>query len=149
MKPLILLLALAGAAGAQDAPGVISPARAKMNWMLNCQGCHQADGAGTAKGAPGLAGEVSRFLGVKGGREFLTRVPGVANAGLPNDQLTELLNWTLSTFDPDHLPAGFEPYNIDEIAAGRAAVLVSDAPEMRARLVEEFSAAEGTAKKGD
>ena len=121
-------------------PGVANEARARMNWMLHCQGCHQADAKGSpAARTPPMAGEVSRFLGVEGGREYLTRVPGVANAGLPDDQLAELLNWTLATFDAAHLPAGFTPYSAGDVAAGRKAPLVSDAARLREEIMAKFA----------
>lgn len=148
MRILAALLALTAAASAET-PGVQSDARAKMNWLLNCQGCHQADAAGSANGAPGMANDVARFLAVEGGREYLTRVPGVANAGLADDQLAELLNWTLATFDRDHLPADFAPFTKEELSAGRARPLVSEAPAMRAALRRKFPAEEASAGGGD
>lgn len=148
MRILAALLAMTAAASA-EAPGVQNEARAKMNWMLNCQGCHQPDASGSANGAPSMANEVARFLSVDGGREYLTRVPGVANAGLADDQLAELLNWTLSTFDKDHLPAAFAPFTQEEMAAGRARPLVSEAAVMRAALREKFPAEKSSAGGGD
>lgn len=130
---------------ANDAPaavGVASEARAKMNWMLNCQGCHQPDATGSVNGAPAMAGEVARFLSVEGGREYLARVPGVANAGLSDDQLAELLNWTLQNFDGPHVPAGFTPYTAGEIGAARKHPLVSEAPGIRESLRRKFAAGE-------
>jgi mono/diheme cytochrome c family protein len=144
MKTLAAFLALTAAGSAETAPGVASEARAKMNWMLHCQGCHQPNATGSAGGAPSMAGDVARFLGVEGGREYLTRVPGVANAGLDNAQLAELLNWTLSTFDKSHLPGEFAPFTADEIATGRARPLVSDAALMREALRKRFPASEKT-----
>lgn len=134
------LLAMMTAAYAEEAPGVGNARRAKMNWMLNCQGCHQPDATGSAGGAPAMAHDVARFLTVDGGREYLTRVPGVANAGLANDQLAELLNWTLATFDKEHLPADFTPFTTEELAAGRSHPLVSEAPVMREALRQKFPA---------
>jgi cytochrome c553 len=148
MRVLAALLALTSAASAET-PGVESDARAKMNWLLNCQGCHQPDATGSAKGAPSMAGDVARFLSVEGGREYLTRVPGVANAGLADDQLAELLNWTLATFDKDHLPADFMPFAKEELTAGRARPLVSEAPVMRAALRKKFPAEKISGGGGD
>lgn len=127
-------------------PGVPNEARARTNWMLHCQGCHQADARGSeAARTPAMAGEVSRFLSVEGGRAYLTRVPGVANAGLPNDQLAELLNWTLATFDGAHLPGSFEPFAPEELAVGRQAPLISEAARMRDALMQKFDAPARTA----
>jgi mono/diheme cytochrome c family protein len=147
MKALVALLAMTAAASAQT-PGVQSEARAKMNWLLSCQGCHQPDATGSAGGAPSMVGDVARFLSVEGGREYLTRVPGVANAGVPDDQLAELLNWTLATFDKDHLPADFAPYTKEEMSAGRARPLVSEAPVLRDALRKKFPA-DWTSAGGD
>jgi mono/diheme cytochrome c family protein len=139
MKAVVALLLMTAAASA-GTPGVESEARAKMNWLLSCQGCHQPDASGSAGGAPSMVGDVARFLSVEGGREYLTRVPGVANAGLSDDQLAELLNWTLATFDKDHLPADFAPYTKEELAVGRARPLVSEAPLLREALRKKFPA---------
>lgn len=132
------VLSATAAGAAALAPGVESPGRAQMNWMLHCQGCHRADGTGNAGGTPNVVGEIAQFLSVEGGREYLIRVPGVANAGLSNDQLAELLNWTLVTFDPEHVPAEFEPFSAEEIAAGRGQPYVSEAAAVRAALREGF-----------
>lgn len=141
MKALAALLLLTSAAAAAGpAPGVESEARAKMNWMLHCQGCHLPDASGSAKGAPPMANEVARFLAVEGGREYLTRVPGVANAGLGEEELAELLNWTLATFDKGNLPADFTPFTAAEMRAGRAHPLISDAAAARTALRGKFSA---------
>jgi len=139
MRLLGALLVFATAASAGETSGVVNEQRAKMNWMLNCQGCHQADASGSANGAPRMAGEVARFLSVEGGREYLTRVPGVANAGMSNDQLAELLNWTLATFDKGNMPADFAPFTTEEVAAGRAHPLVSEAAIMRETLRGKFA----------
>jgi mono/diheme cytochrome c family protein len=149
MRILLAALSLTTTAAAQGAPGVASETRAKMNWMLHCQGCHQPDASGSPNGAPPMANDVARFLGVEGGREYLTRVPGVANAGLGAAELAELLNWTLATFDRQHVPDGFAPYSAEEVAAGRARPLVSDAAKMRESLRKKFPASEAGSAGGD
>lgn len=147
MKAVCAALLMTTVAAAETAPGVASDARAKTNWMLHCQGCHQPDATGSANGAPAMANVVARFLSVEGGREYLTRVPGVANAGLGDEELAELLNWTLARFDKDHVPADFAPYTAEEIRTGRAHPLVSDAATMREALRSKFPA-NGTGKTG-
>jgi mono/diheme cytochrome c family protein len=130
-----------GAAGAQTpaptaaetAPaGVENAQRAWQNWTLNCQGCHRPDGSGTEGTAPSLAGTVARFLSVPGGREYLGRVPGVATSALSNRDLAEVVNWMLWRFDREHLPAKFQPYTADEMAALRTAPLRMEATQIRA-----------------
>jgi hypothetical protein len=133
------LLALAGAAqlGASEAawPGVTNQPRARIDYMLKCQGCHRPDGNGDLVSTPPLAGEVAKFLAVPGGREFLGRVPGVASVDLSDERLAEVLNYTLYRFDAAHVPASFKPYTAAEIALLRQAPLRLDRADMRARLI--------------
>lgn len=82
-----------------------------------------------------MAGSVSQFLSVEGGREYLGRVPGVAFAPLSDADLAALLNWSLATFDPQHLPADFRPYTAAEVGRLRGAPLVSEAAEVRQQML--------------
>lgn len=136
------LVALGTAAGANHAnlSGVANPAQARIDYMLKCQGCHQPDGSGNAVNTPPLAGEVARFLGVPGGREFIGRVPGVATTDLDDTRLAQLVNWTLYRFDAADLPADFQPYTAAEIARLRAHPLRLERAETRARLVASMAA---------
>ena len=135
-------LVIAGAAAAQspsgDAPaGVTNPQRAWQNWTLNCQGCHRPDGTGSAGTAPSLAGTVSKFLNVPGGREYLGRVPGVATSALPSADLAELMNWMFWRFDKEHLPTGFVPFTSEEIGRLRVLPLRLEASQMRSDLLKK------------
>lgn len=126
-----------------ETPGVDNPGRAQVNYMLNCQGCHGAEGAGTADGVvPIMKDFVGRFLSVEDGREFLVRVPGSANAPLTDAALAEVLNWMLPRLSPAEIPEGFEPYTAAEIADLRKHPL-ADVISERAKLVARMKAAEG------
>jgi hypothetical protein len=130
--------AQAPAAAATDVPaGVANPQRAWQNWTLNCQGCHRPDGTGSAGTAPSLAGTVSRFLSVPGGREYLGRVPGVATSPLPDADLAELMNWIFWRFDKEHLPADFVPFTAEELKLLRGRPLRLEASQMRADLLKK------------
>jgi mono/diheme cytochrome c family protein len=96
----------------------------EVDYVLNCQGCHRADGAGTPGSVPPLKDTVARFLGVTGGREYLGRVPGVAQAPLDDAALAAVLNWMLDHFDHAHVPPGFTPYAADEVGRLRRDPLV-------------------------
>lgn len=101
------------------APALATP-EVHADYMLACQGCHVPDGSGfPAHGVPSLRGSVSHFAGVPGGREYLIRVPGVSQSGLSDERLAALLNWTLTTFDPDALPKDFQPYSAAEVQRWR------------------------------
>ncbi|MDE2434792.1 MAG: cytochrome C [Sphingomonadales bacterium] len=126
------------AAAQADWRGVTHPARARVDYMLKCQGCHQPGGIGNPAHTPPLTGQVAQFLAVPGGREFLGRVPGVASTDLDDERLAELLNWTLYRFDAGHLPSGFQPYTAAEVGALRKIPLRLERLETRNRLLAEM-----------
>jgi len=110
--------------------------------MLNCQGCHRADGRGTGDAVPALSGVAARFLSVPGGREYLIRVPGVAGSPLEDAPLSALVNWMLRRFDPRHLPVDFKPYTAAEVASYRQlGAYGEEAGTIRAALTASFEAA--------
>ena len=78
------------ASGAEPAPGSepVNAQRARVDYMLNCQGCHLPDGD-SAGDVPRMKDFVGNFLKVPGGREFLVQVPGSANAALDDARLAD------------------------------------------------------------
>jgi hypothetical protein len=115
--------------------GVGDLARARVDYMLHCQGCHGPDGGGTRDGVvPKLDGQLAKFLKVPGGREFLVQVPGSANAAIPPERLAAVLNWMVLTFDADHVPADFSAYTADEVGRLRAMPL-TDVGAVRSQLI--------------
>lgn len=107
-------------------------------WQLHCSGCHRPDGSGLPGEVPDLRGQVARFLAAPGGRAYLARVPGAANAPLSDADLAALLGWLLVRFDPAHVPADFAPYTADEVAGLRARPL-SQVRDARAELLAALS----------
>ena len=130
LAALVLLASAGGTAGAY-APNV--------EYALNCQGCHRADGAGTPGSVPPLVGSVARFLAAPGGREYLVQVPGVAQAPLDDATLAAVMNWMLKRFDEAHLPADFVPYSGPEIGRLRGSPL-TDVEGLRGRLLRAIEA---------
>ena len=108
----ILAVGLAPAANADDH-------RARINYMVHCQGCHLPEAVGFAGHVPRMKDFVGYFLHSKEGREFVIRVPGVATSSLPDDELTEMMNWLLLTYSTDQLPKPFVPFSTEEVAALR------------------------------
>lgn len=105
-----------------------------LDYVLHCQGCHQAGGDGLPGAVPQLRDSVARFAALEGGREYLARVPGVAQSQLDDAALAALLNWLLANFDAAHLPEGFRPFTAAELAAQRGRPLVN-ASEVRAAVL--------------
>ncbi|MEZ5560952.1 MAG: hypothetical protein R3E86_20725 [Pseudomonadales bacterium] len=134
MTRTIALLLLACAAPLWAAEPVHDAQRARLNYMLNCQGCHLPDGQGIADTVPTLHDFVGRFLSVPGGREYLVQVPGSANAALDDAALADLLNWLLVTLSPAQLPEHWQPYSAEEVGRLRASPL-SEVQQTRAALV--------------
>lgn len=111
---------------------------AATNYQLQCLGCHLSHGEGAPRNdTPRMTGFVGNFLRVEGGREFLVRVPGVAQAALSDAQIAELLNWIL---DPAHgmagasTPADFRPYSAEEVGQVRRQAILN-LPATRAELI--------------
>ena len=89
------------------------------NYLLFCGGCHGDGGRGVPHKVPALAGKIGRFLHVEGGREFLIRVPGVANSQLSPAGAAAVMNLCLEKFATPEERAGVLPYTATEIAAVR------------------------------
>lgn len=102
-----------------------------------CQGCHQATGAGIPGVFPPLAGHIPNVLAAKGGREYLIQVllyglqgqisikgakyqgamPGYSQ--LKDEDIAALLNH-ISTQWGNKFPAGQKPFTAAEVKAQRA-----------------------------
>jgi hypothetical protein len=140
----VLLFALAFSLHAENPaaapPGVANPQRAWQNWTLNCQGCHRPDGTGSAGTTPSLKGTVGKFLTVPQGREYLSRVPGVATSPLSDSDLAEVLNWMLWRFDEEHVPADFAPFTVAEVSELRRRPLRLEASQVRGELLAKAEA---------
>ena len=92
----------------------------RVDYMLQCQGCHLADGSGAPGAVPDLRGSLGLFLSVPGGREYLVRVPGAAQSSLSDARLAALLDWMIREFGPAGAAAQLEPYRAEEVARWRA-----------------------------
>ena len=92
------------------------------------------DGSGPGQGVPDLRGQVGRFLGVPGGRAYLVRVPGSAQAPLDDAALAAVLNWMIRGFGPEAVAKSFRPYDAAEVARYRGQPLV-DVEGMRRELL--------------
>ena len=126
--------ACAGSSAAQpdtdDSRGSRANDAARFDYLLHCSGCHRADGTGSAPDVPSLRGAVGSLVATPEGREYIARVPEVAQSPLDDDDLAKLLNWILQEFNADTLPEGFRPLEGAEVGTARARIL---ADPLRAR----------------
>jgi mono/diheme cytochrome c family protein len=135
---VVLLIAMAVHAATAQAEAY-DAARARQGWVLNCMGCHTADGSGIPGKVPALRESLGHFVGMPEGREFVMRVPGASNSALSDADLANVLNWVLATMNASSRPAEFRPYTAEEIASHRRPAL-TDVAKTRARLVRKLQA---------
>lgn len=113
--------------------------RAAVNFRLNCAGCHLPDGTGRAGLVPALAGSLGKVISIPGGREYIGRIPGVANSFMSDGELADVLNWALYRFDSQHVPVGLAPYSAEEVGRLRKHPM-SDSMVRRAALMRDGQA---------
>ena len=113
-----------------DDDGSRANAAARFDYLLHCSGCHRPDGTGSAPDVPSLRGAVGSLVSTPKGREYIARVPEVAQSPLDDEDLARLLNWVLQEFNAETLPQGFRPLEGAEVGTARARIL---ADPIRAR----------------
>ena len=112
-----------------DEPKLAGPGVAE-DYALHCSACHTAEGGGSPGLVPSLR-ELAPLLALPGGREYLVRVPGVAQAPLSPDRIARLLNWVLAQYSG----LAVEPrYSAEEVEVLRRSPL-RDPVGFRAALV--------------
>ncbi|MBH3426135.1 c-type cytochrome [Pseudomonas alkylphenolica] len=111
-----------------------------VNYQLQCAGCHLGDGSGSkANDVPRMKDFVGNFLKVDGGREFLVRVPGMAQSALNDEQLADLINWLMRKdgIAGTSLPEHYQPYTGEEVSAVRHRSVLN-VPNARAGLISQM-----------
>ena len=128
----ILVIALIGPLAGPVQTGEANTAGpgAAEDYTLHCSACHTAQGGGSPGLVPSLR-ELAPLLALPGGREYLVRVPGVAQAPLSPDRIARLLNWVLAQYSG----LAVEPrYSAEEVEVLRRSPL-RDPVGFRAALV--------------
>lgn len=116
MRSAIALLMVMLAANHLQAASSYSAA---VNYQLQCMGCHGADGAGESGRVPSLRRTMVRFSMLGEGREFVLRVPGVAQSSLTDEQTATLLNWIARNLSDLPLPSNYVDYTAAEVGRFR------------------------------
>jgi mono/diheme cytochrome c family protein len=106
----------------------------KVNYMLNCMGCHTENGAGAPGKVPSMRATLVPLAQRAAGRRFLVQVPGMAQSPLSNREVAELLNWMLRNLSARARPAGVADFTAAEVASYRGQRL-KDVAGTRARLL--------------
>jgi hypothetical protein len=105
-----------------------------VNYQLRCMGCHLADGSGQPGRVPSIRRSLVLFSATPEGRDYVIRVPGVAQSPLSNEDTAALLNWMARTLSDLPPPRGFTDYSDAEIQRLRDRPLVQ-VRAIRARLL--------------
>ena len=90
-------------------------------YRLHCSGCHGIEGLGSKVARiPPFVGIIGHFADSLDGRLYLVRVPGVANAGLPDRETANLLNYVLRTWGSRDASAEAHDFTAEEVHRLRA-----------------------------
>ena len=114
---------------------------ARQNYTLFCAGCHAETGRGIPHKVPRLNGRLALYLGVEGGRDFILRVPGVANSQLDDARLAAVLNHVVERFAPSAVTV--EPFTSAQVHAARQHPLIG-VEDVRTRLLRAAGVDEAT-----
>ena len=109
----------------------------RINYMLQCMGCHTPDGSGEPGRVPSVRETLVPFAAAPDGRRFLVQVPGASQSTLSDAELAELLNWMIRNLG-DTRPARFEPFSAAEVSRYRRTPLVA-VQAARATLIQRLS----------
>ena len=109
----------------------------KVDYLLHCSGCHMPDGSGLSPVVPTLHYVIGRMLAEPEGRSYIVRVPGVSQAPINDEKLTEVLNWILTEFSSNTLPENFKPLTLNEVRRARSQLL-ADPLKYRSELFPNY-----------
>ena len=116
---------LAGAAAMSLS--ALAPAAAsapRIQYMLDCMGCHLADGAGAPGKVPNLRADLVPLALSAAGRRYLVAVPGSAQSPLSDRQLAQVLDWMIHHLSAVPVPKTLRAFTAAEVAAYRGTPLV-------------------------
>jgi len=109
----------------------------KVDYLLHCSGCHMPDGSGLESVVPTLHEVIGRMVAEPAGRAYIVRVPGVSQAPINDEKLTEVINWMLMEFSSETLPNNYKPFTVREVARARSQQL-ADPLKLRAELFPDY-----------
>jgi hypothetical protein len=114
-------------------PVVLTPA-VQANYMLNCMGCHLADGSGATGKVPSVRDSMVVLSRSSAGRRYLVQVPGASQSPLSDLELAQVLSWMVRNLSSRAVPPDFMDFTAAEVAGYRRTPLVN-VRETRAQLL--------------
>ncbi len=121
-----------GCCAAAGAAGAYQP---RVNFQLHCMGCHLGDGSGQPGRVPSIRRSLVTLSMSREGRDYIVRVPGVAQSPLSNEDTAVMLNWMVRNLSDLAVPSGFTEYSAAEIQGLRDRPL-TQVKAVRARLLK-------------
>ena len=118
---------------------VASAYEPRINYMLQCMGCHTPDGSGEPGRVPSVRDTLVPFAASPEGRRFLVQVPGASQSRLSDAELAELLNWMIQNLSR-RAPIHFTAFTAAEVGRYRGTPLVA-VQAARATLIQRLSGA--------
>lgn len=118
------------------AGGAASAHEPRIEYMLQCLGCHGPDGRGEPGRVPSIRSTLAPLSRFAAGRRYLLQVPGVALSMLSDRDLAALLNWMIPALGGVQ-PEGFRAFTVAEVARYRRQPLV-EISATRARLMRQM-----------
>ena len=125
------LLAILLAASSATAEGLTDP---HADYLLYCRGCHLHTGDAVPDANVPSLHELAPLLQTAKGREYIVRVPGVSQTPMSDERLAAVLNWVMTEFNDDTLPADHKPYTPEEVGRARQKAL-TDPLKTRAEIL--------------
>jgi len=151
LRLLIVPMLLAALCGIARADG-------EQIYNNNCIICHQPDANGVPGMYPPLADSIGRYVAIPAGRAYLVHVVSFGMTGaisahgqtydgvmqpwslLEDQEVADVLNYVLTTFNAKLLPKNFKPLTAEEVKKGRAAgASMSDVHTERAALLKALA----------
>jgi len=120
----------------------------RIDYMLNCMGCHVPDGSGAPGKVPSLRESLVPLASTPAGRRYLIEVPGASQSPLSDAALARLLNWMVHNLSGRPVPRDFVEFTAGEVARSRKTRLVN-VGEVRAQLLGSATGAVSTARGGE
>jgi hypothetical protein len=105
------------------------------NYMLNCMGCHLADGSGAAGKVPSVRESLVILSASSAGRRYLVQVPGASQSPLSDLELAQVLTWMVRNLSAQTVPPDFIDFTAAEVAGYRRSPLVN-VGDTRAQLLQ-------------
>jgi hypothetical protein len=109
-------------------------AQPRIDYMLDCMGCHVPDGSGAPGKVPSMRESLVPLASTPAGRRYLIEVPGASQSPLSDQALARLLNWMVRNLSARPVPRDFVDFTAAEVARYRGTRLVN-VREVRARLL--------------